>query len=426
MSLTGEHQMRQQVRDKASASVKDTLDKTSAEFAFRQLPIVVLCIFTLLKGSSLLATAPANFAYLCLVSAQLAESESRTWDCADPDGVRRLFEQALRRDSKLDTAWYGLARLGDTVALDKQLSAYLESTRVERLLARAEILEAFGEYDSANMHYRAVVAQEEMPVAYLGLGATYQRLGDLEAAIDAYREAVGENHRDSLSSRQLATAYHQLGKIYLTSGQLGYAEECLKVAASNDPLHVEIYLALGEVYLSKGEEDRALTMFTKAVNIDPSAKYRLTIGIHLLKHGNYEHAQAWFTEASALTPTQGEPRAYLGMAYHWQGKLEQAVQNYQLAIELEPQNAHFHHWLGLALLDAQNADLARYHLRRALAIMGDRNPIERASIHLALGDAYSLGKNETLANREYELAFELNPNLKGARDMRTPTESINE
>jgi len=136
-------------------------------------------------------------------------------------------------------------------------------------------------------------------------GATYHQQGELNRAIDSYKEALTFNPDHLKARMNLATAYLQIGrfkeaeqelfylyaikpkdlKILFNFGLLLYqtgqhtsAEIKLKKLLEVEPFHLETILLLASIYEERGELGKALESCMKAYRInsaDPRVLYRL-------------------------------------------------------------------------------------------------------------------------------------------------------
>jgi Flp pilus assembly protein TadD len=140
---------------------------------------------------------------------------------------------------------------------------------------------------------------------YYNKGVSYHQQGELNRAIDSYKEALTFNPEHLPAHTNLATAYVQTGRfkeaeqelVYLYAlrprnmkvlfnlgfllyqiGEYVSAETKLKKLLELEPLHLEANLLLASIYEKKGELDKALEFCIKAYqvnSVDPRVLYRL-------------------------------------------------------------------------------------------------------------------------------------------------------
>jgi type IV pilus assembly protein PilF len=90
------------------------------------------------------------------------------------------------------------------------------------------------------------------------LGEAHRQLGSPELAIDQNRKALA-------ADPSFFVAHYYLGLAYLDLKKEDEAIRELEESAKPGYPAADIYLTLGKVYFQKGEMERALTLFQKAV-----------------------------------------------------------------------------------------------------------------------------------------------------------------
>jgi tetratricopeptide (TPR) repeat protein len=102
------------------------------------------------------------------------------------------------------------------------------------------------------------------PPGFYNLGNSYARLGNSEAAINAYRQAIEQ--RNGNYSR----AYNNLGVVLLREGRWGEAYDALIAALKIESFrYAEASYNLGRVYAARGQTDLAMREWRRALRIDP-------------------------------------------------------------------------------------------------------------------------------------------------------------
>src|SRR5689334_3288498 len=94
----------------------------------------------------------------------------------------------------------------------------------------------------------------------------------------------------------------------------------------------------------------------------PSGPRALLKGKKLLDRGKYSLAVEALTNATALLATNAQAWNYLGLAYHYSGKLTDAQQAYQRAISLNPDLSEARFNLGCLYLEQKKSELAKSEL----------------------------------------------------------------
>ena len=100
----------------------------------------------------------------------------------------------------------------------------------------------------------------------------------------------------------------------------------------------------------------------------------------------------------------------LGMAVAERGDLQGALENFQQALQIDPNDAEVHNDMGATLIALGKTDTAIPHFREAV-----RNKPNLANAHYGLGYALSLQGEMGAAIQEYQTALKLNPGYEAAR-----------
>ncbi len=191
----------------------------------------------------------------------------------------------------------GCESWGPTVASDSAAVNQVgdESAASSDRLDRAEEARAGGDYDVALALFREIIAEDPTETrAYLGIGDVYLERDEYYAAEPFYARAARlepDNY----------TAQHRHGNVLHLLSRFVEALQAYQRAQTIDPEGFEANLGLGSTYLELDEPERAVAYAERAVRIDPA---------------------------------NGRARANLGTAYHQTGRVDEAVEQYLIALEL--------------------------------------------------------------------------------------------
>jgi Tfp pilus assembly protein PilF len=110
----------------------------------------------------------------------------------------------------------------------------------------------------------------------------------------------------------------------------------------------EAYTFRGWVYYSMGRTDDAVTECRKAIEVDPDFGNPYNdIGAYLLDKGQLDEAVEWFEKAKQAP--RYEPRHFpfmnLGRVYVAKGMVLRAIQEFEGALRLEPDDPFCRRWL---------------------------------------------------------------------------------
>jgi len=134
-------------------------------------------------------------------------------------------------------------------------------------------------------------------------------------------------------------------------------------------------------------------------------------GYEAQMQGNLEEAIAHYRRSIELCPT-AEAHTFLGWAYSYQGKHEEAIQECQLAIQIDPEFGNPYNDIGAYLIELGRLDEAILWLRRA---MGASRYEPRHYPHMNLGRVYARQGKLYEAVAELKRALEIQPDYVAAR-----------
>ncbi len=234
----------------------------------------------------------------------------------------------------------------------------------EEAYDRALTLESAGNHPAALalLWYAAGTAPRD-PDVQNRLGEALERIGALDAAIDAYRRAVAARPAFRKAANNLI----------LTLVKAGRGKEAIELArtrvadAPHDPdPHFTLGLALAEQ-----DVEEAIAVLRRVLQLDPRhtlARYNLALVLR--RADRLSEAVEELTRAVDVEP---RPEAYytLGVIYWHQGAVDRATRALRAAITLNPDYAEAYSALGSVLAGRRDWTGALEALRRAIALRPD-------------------------------------------------------
>jgi Flp pilus assembly protein TadD len=147
----------------------------------------------------------------------------------------------------------------------------------------------------------------------------------------------------------------------------------------SQPLALENEIAIGNIYLNRGDADSALVHYQQATRLDPKSVSAWNYaGITLTRLGRFAEAKTSYEKAAALDGFYAHTFINLGNLYFKQEKFDLAAKEYLLATTIDSTDARA--WLNLGLayerLQQINPAILAYN-KAAECDLTDPTPLER-------------------------------------------------
>ena len=141
------------------------------------------------------------------------------------------------------------------------------------------------------------------------------------------------------------------------------------------------------------------------------AQRRLQEAYQAQMDGDYDRAIRLYRGSLALFPT-AEAHTYLGWTFHFQGKIEEAIEECKRAIEVDPEFGNPYNDIGAYLIQKGQYNEAIPWLESAL-----KAPRYESYCfpHMNLGRVYEAKREWFRAKEEYRKALEANPDYTPAK-----------
>lgn len=230
----------------------------------------------------------------------------------------------------------------------------------------------------------------------------YEKLENLEAAVNLFHRALDEDPNYALAYAGLAEALWRKYRATTEPRLLDEAtEQCRRGLKLNDqlpPLHV----TLGAIHRDKGQYEESVKEFQKALLLDPvsSDAYRGLARTYEAQ-GKPKEAEATYRKAIELRPANWAGYNDLGGFYSRLGRYGDAVTQFQQVVALTPDNYWGYNNLGGLLFYLERWDEASQMFERSIAIQPNYGAFSN------LGALYLSKGQFTEAARSYERALAL-------------------
>lgn len=235
------------------------------------------------------------------------------------------------------------------------------------------------------------------------LGFYAIQIKDYAKAINLYKEAIDK-------APGFAPLYCVLGDIYLSTGYFEDAITEYKMAIWLDSFNIAAYRHLCRAYEEQGDYNQAIEIYNKLISMAPNMPdlYSNLANIYYIK-GDFDLAISNYQTAISLNPNRSWTSVVaqtLGFVYQEnKSNPDAAISAYQTAYVLTPEDIDIYVNLGSAFYDKEDYGNALAIYRKALEL----EP-HNSKIHCNLGFLY-WGKAETEeAINSYELAIKYNKN----------------
>jgi len=255
--------------------------------------------------------------------------------------ARAAFERAIALQPNNDDAYRGLgvahARGGQkkeaTQALEKAIGLrpgfWLNHHEYGRLLFTQ------GRLDEAAHAFQTVITlQPDSPRGYQALGTVYQSQDKLELALENYRRAHQYSPSVNLALN-LGVVEHWMGRFEAAVSAFGEAASL----APNDPTPArnmgDSYLRMGKKAEARDAYQRALGLTEAQLRVDQSSPLTLSDqAVLLAKLGRFSEADTVMRRAAALAPEDNEMVFRQAVVSALAGRVNEARQQLQHAIDL--------------------------------------------------------------------------------------------
>ena len=194
----------------------------------------------------------------------------------------------------------------------------------------------------------------------VGLAKIYKET-NLNKALEFLNKAIKKNPIYLEAWLEVADLYERLKKN-------DKALEALKKAYEINPNSSNVLYRLGKIYLISNELDKAKNYFYMALKTDPKNEelvqniWNLYLDLGLVDRVVKDFKHVLFEKLTVKTLNN------FAVSLRKNGKIKEAIEAYRQALKKEPQNEHIHYNIAIAYIDLKREDRAIQHLEKALKI----------------------------------------------------------
>jgi tetratricopeptide (TPR) repeat protein len=173
-------------------------------------------------------------------------------------------------------------------------------------------------------------------------------------------------------------ANNNLGDVYMKRGDLERAISHFDTAVASAPTYIETHLNLAIAEMNRGRFDDAMRHARRAIEVRPQNMLGYyTLGDAALRAGRPGDAAGWFREALARDPDFTKAQLNLAVALTQTGRSEEAVEWFELVLRNQPDNVTALGNFGIALAGLGRFEAALEHLERALILDPENAALQR-------------------------------------------------
>jgi tetratricopeptide (TPR) repeat protein len=191
--------------------------------------------------------------------------------------------------------------------------------------------------------------------------------------LEAEKRKQAEIARKAALAEAIQLDFDQ-GINFFKSGKYPQAADSFQRVVEADANQVSAWSNLGSCYSKMNQHDKALEAYDRAIELDPQnpKHYRMKGSIYSAL-GDTEKAQEQYAKASSIGETGDRHEAAvgfynMGITYINEGKLRDALEALQKAVEMDPTHAESHYQLGLTFLGMNDVTKAVETLRKYVEI----------------------------------------------------------
>jgi tetratricopeptide (TPR) repeat protein len=213
--------------------------------------------------------------------------------------------------------------------------------------------------------------------AYYNLGGAYYKQGMYSDAVQAYKNALAINSTTASENYSPNDAYFYMAESYQRMGRIEDAAEAYRLAAEVDKRDTASLLYYAQLCINKlYRDDEAIAALERAtsIGVDPSIPYGqsdalLVLGKLYLGKKRYSDAVAALNSAlSRQTRNPSEAHLYIGRVYIEMQRYNDAISPLSSAISADPQNGPAYYSLGEVYVRLGNRSGAQEQYNRLNSI----------------------------------------------------------
>ncbi len=220
-----------------------------------------------------------------------------------------------------------------------------------------------GQYaDAEQEFFQAVTLNPRSPAGFINLGLTYEKMGKDSSAAEFYKRAVAADPSSELAKRSLAGVYHRRDRIKELA-------DLVVAEIKKNPRAAWAYIEYGYVHEVLKEYSIAVEQYELAFQADSTNPEPIFLEANCFLNADMRlEAAEQYQRFLKYVPNSIEAHANLGQIYARQNKLDQALSQFQMVANAQPNNPAGYFNLASLNLQMGNFDKAEELLNRTVAL----------------------------------------------------------
>ena len=268
----------------------------------------------------------------------------------------------------------------DAAFADYSRAIEMDANNATAREGRARIFESRGELAKAIQDYSIAYRTQPSQDVAVKLANLHARVGQPQAAIQAYRALIQEKPNDLLLRAELA-------RLLSENGQAEDAMKEMSALVATNPRDTKLLVMAGDVFFNE-KPDAAADYYRKAVEADPANnRARVQLGASLVRSMKYEMALPVLADAISREANNYAAHANLATAFFKLQRYPNAAREFVWLIGIRPEVAASYFFLAISLDrlgDCQQALRAYQEFVRKADPAASKNEVEEANIRLGL------------------------------------------
>lgn len=273
--------------------------------------------------------------------------------------------------------------------------------------------------EAASIAMKILEIKPGSPAALLLLGDIYVGQGRMDDALNAYTEA-------SRNGKLYLDPIKKLAELHKMTGNIREETKHLERLDKLSPLNVDRKISIGDNYMALGEPDKAVKLFDDAIKLATKeamaqvGRVSRTIADRCIANAP-EMSEKYLRQSleakkGQLDKSDIETFNRLGITLRKQGKWDQAIEEYRMALKIAPNDAGLYYNIAMAYGEGRQFQDAFNFLDKALRINPDlwKNS-ETVCFNMAM--VYYRAARKEMAVDLLQKALAINPDFERAKDM---------